>query len=453
MRKNTVITILFITLAFLSSGCQPILEVDETAYVISLAIDKSTVNQVRVGVRIPIPRLVGKVQGQAIGVSGAGPGQDLYLSTSVDAPTALDGITMMQQYTARRISLEHTRVLLIGEALAREGIQNHVTPLIRFPETRSTMYILIVRGDTMRFLRENRPVLEANLGRFTEMLGRAADITGLSEAIRAGDLYNRLYSQGNDVAIGILALNETVLAARKAQEREQAGGPTAPDTAAEQDRAQKMAEYYGESTPTTPPAPTRTPGSYEVGHIPREGGNVAEWAGLAIFRSDRMVGEFNGNETIAYRLLSGQLHRATLTVAEINEPRHLFTVDISQAHSPVIHTSLKNSKASISIILEVEADLLTTTSPEKLESTLDIKKIEEAVTLSLQDWLDSALRKAQGWGSDVFGFGEHFRRCFFTWPEWNQFDWPSAFKQANIQYDLNVHLRRPGLIIQTIPAV
>lgn len=453
MNRATVFTILLITLALLSSGCQPILEVDETAYVISLAIDKSNINQVRVGVRIPIPRLVGKIQGQAIGTSAGGQAQDLYLSTSVDAATVLDGIAMMQQYTARRISLEHTRMLLIGEALAREGIEEHVTPIIRFPETRSTMFILIVRGDTIRFLRENRPVLEANLGRFVEMLARSTDATGLSDAIRVGDLYNRLYNTGNDLAIGILSINETVLAARNAKEREQAGGPTAPDASKDIDRSQKVAQHYGEQIPSTPSAPTRTVGSYEVGYLPRQGGNVAEWTGLAIFRSDRMVGEFNGNETIAYRILKGELQQATLTVSEINKPGHLFTVSIAQSRNPIIRTSFKNGRATIDLSLEVEADLITTISPESLETSQQVAKIEKAIAYSLEVWLDSTLQKAQNWGSDVFGFGEHFRRYFLTWQEWTKTDWPEVFKKAEIRYDLSVHIRRPGLIIHTVPAV
>ncbi len=449
MKKRAAWIALLAYLAVSAGGCLPFPEVDETAYVISLTVDKSTINKVNVGVRIPVPRFVGKVQGQAIGVSG-GPGQELYLKTNVDAPTILDGINMIQLYTARQLSLEHARALLIGEEIARAGIEDQVAPLIRYPQTRSNMYLSVVRGNAVRLVDASRPLLEANIARFIDLQARSVDLTGLSDAISVNEFYNRLKSGGSDAVAGILAINEKVLEERIAQEREQAGGEVAPNTKALQDKKQKLEEYYGSAAAEKEAeAPVRTIGSYEVGHLPREGGNVAEWVGLAVFRGDRMVGELNGNESIAYRMLSGRLVRAVVTVASANDSTHLITAEIFQARRPGIRIEEKGNQVHITINLYVEANLLMlTSSPTKKENAELAQIVEKSLAQSLEVWVESALHKTQSWGSDIFGFGENYRRRFLTWQEWDKFDWPAAFKKAQVDVTIKIRLRRPGMIIQ-----
>ena len=451
IRKTLFITMLcWLTVA--GSGCLPFPEVDELAFVVTLIIDKSDINKIKVGVKIPVPRLVGKVQGGAIG-GGAGQEQ-LATITSTDAPTLLEGITAIQLFTGRQLNLEHARILLVGEALAREGIETEITSIMRYPQTRSNMNVIIVRGDAVRLSIEDQPEIEANIARFVNLQARSVDLNGLSIATQVSEFYHGLRGIGHDTVTGIWALNEKVLAARNATDREMAGGPTAPTENADADIAQKQEQRYGAAETGEAPEPLlRTTGSYEAGELPREGGNAVEWVGLAVFHKDRMVGELNGNESIAYRLLSGRLARATLTVGNTKTPSSLVTLEIMQARYPRIKiTSTADGQINIDVGLYVEANLLSMIRPENEESTTILADFEEAVANSLQAWIDTTLKKTQAWGSDIYRFGEHYRRNFLTWPEWEKFNWSDHFKQAKVHVDIKVSIRRTGLITQTGPS-
>ncbi|HHW09865.1 MAG TPA: Ger(x)C family spore germination protein [Firmicutes bacterium] len=443
-RPITVFLLLSI-LAAAGGGCRSFSEVDEVAHVFTIAVDKSTINKVKVGIRVPIARLVGKVQGQAIG--GGGGEQELYLITSTDAPSILSGINAMQTYIERQISLEHARLLLISEEFAREGLEEEITPILRFPETRSNMYVAISKGDPIRLLMENRPFLDVNIAKYVELVHRMADLTGYSELPTVNRFYNHMRSPGREAVAAILAVNEEVLAQQEKEEQKKAGGLITLDLEGEEE--EKADEGEKGQPDKAPEPPARTPGSTSAGKIPREGGSVVEWLGLAVFKGDRMVGELNGNESLAYRLLTGTLAEGVLTVAEPQNPKRLITVNLKPGRPPAIKTFFQDQIAVVQVDLLLEVNVDSITSGDDLEQSEAVHRIEEAVKLSLEAWLAAVVRKTQDWGTDIFGFGEHFRRHYASWQDWDNAGWSDKFKTADIRINLRVMMRRPGLLIQT----
>jgi spore germination protein KC len=435
--------ILLVLPALLCSGCGRIIEVDETAYVFTMSLDKSEQNRLRVGARIPVPRLIGKVQGQAVG-TGVGTTSQLYLNSVTDAATVIDGITTLQMVVGRRISLEHTSLIVFSAALAQEGLARHLRSLVREPEVRSTALLYVTPGDPFRVIEVDRPFLEVNPAKFIDLISRQQYSSGMTATMRLGDFYALLESEGTAAVLPLVALNERVLNAIEGKEREAAGGPAAPDPAQEEDiEAKRQPEEAAAEV-----HPARTPGSYMPGNLPRAGGNPLEFTGLAVFRRDRMVGTLNGNEALVYNMLTGHFSQARLVIPESGKTSAFVTIGVYRGRLPELKVELAGDQPVLQASLVVDAELEAVQPGVIYE-----QEIYSAAARELERYLyrliTATVAKTQRWGADIFGFGRHLRSWFLTWTEWSNYDWPAAYQQARLELDVQVHIRRPGLLSST----
>lgn len=443
MRKQGKL-IASLLVASMLAGCGSYRELDETAYVFTLTADKSPNNRLKIGMSIPVPRLIGKIQGGAVGVGG-GPGQEPYDNTAMNVPTISEAITMVQLYAGREISLEHVKALIVSEELARESMEQVVRPLIRNPELRSTVDLFISHGDASRLAFENQSPLEVNVSKFVDLVSRLESVHGLSSTIDLGEFYDALVTDGSAVA-PLVALNEQVLAANKAAQREQAGGAPAPDAAAEQDKKKKQDLGKPKEKKSALP-PARLPGSYLPGNLPREGGNPLEFVGLAVFSSGKMVGTLNGYGALVYNLLTGSFKSARVTFSDPHHEDMPVTVRIYQGRYPNIKVDISGSHPKIQIQLVVDCDLESVPSGEALDTIEALMEIQSLVSAQVQRWVKETIADTQKWGADIFSFNQLTRKYFLTWNAWRGYDWQKEYKNAEIEVKTITNVRRPGLIM------
>jgi spore germination protein KC len=436
--------IVLITALLLLPGCRQLYEVDETAYVYTLTLDKGEQNRLKVGTRIPVPRLLGKVQGQVVGAGT--PTQQMYLNTQADATNILEGISTLQMTIARRISLEHASTILFSDELAREGLLETIRSLMREPELRSTIWLFIVRGDPFRLIEENEPVLEVNSAKFTDLLVRQQLITSTITSVQLGDFYSQIVSNDLEGVLPILTLNERIVAQRDAKRHEQAGGPAAPDTEQKEDIEDKQ-QPPADDGETSPPA--RSPGSYPGGQLPREGGNPLEFTGLAVFQGDKMVGTLNANETIAYNMITDRMGNARLMIPEPDDASQLVVINIYRGRAPKLQAQTVGDTPMLRLTVFIDADIESIESGEALELPRAQVEVERLLAQHLTRLIEQTVIKTQEWGADIFGFGRHYRSKYLTWDEWQRFDWPAQYRRAELEVNIEVKIRRPGLIIGT----
>jgi hypothetical protein len=75
-------------------------------------------------------------------------------------------------------------------------------------------------------------------------------------------------------------------------------------------------------------------------------------------------------------------------------------------------------------------------------------QIEEFLLKGMNDTIKKTQKQ---YGVDVFGFGGWMAGNFFTIDEWENYNWLSHYKEAAINLDLKVNVRRTGLIYNSAP--
>ncbi|GAK41370.1 hypothetical protein TCA2_3861 [Paenibacillus sp. TCA20] len=150
-RVSKTVTILLLCL--LLTGCWDRREINDIAFVVGTALDKEE-DKYRVTLQITIP-------GMLAGSNGGGGGGDKnpwFLKSSVGE--TVRGVTLKEQTsTSRKLYFSHRRALLIGEAMAREGIAEALDSIGRLPENRLSALPVVTEGHAYEVL-NGEPTIE-----------------------------------------------------------------------------------------------------------------------------------------------------------------------------------------------------------------------------------------------------------------------------------------------------
>ena len=165
-----IITALIIACALMTGGCWGRTEVDELALVMAIGLDEGENNTVYVTFQIAVPRAVASGGAEGGGPSAGGGSTGASLITTMRGRSILGLVDVANTYVDRRLSFVHSKLLIVGEGLARRGLAPYVSELVRFHEIRRTMFLVVAKGTAREFLTENKPVLEQNPAKNLELL-------------------------------------------------------------------------------------------------------------------------------------------------------------------------------------------------------------------------------------------------------------------------------------------
>lgn len=418
------LTALFLGAALISgclSGCYDAREIDDEIYAISIGVDKGVNNKLRLTVQYPT------YKGENGGGGGGGQGQSGTQSKNaqegsnvhtIEAPTLLEGIDMLSMAISRRVSLMHTKWLIFSEDFARLGVSGYLGGFERFRETRTTMSILVTKGKAEDFIKENKSNIGSSLSKSIELLLSQSKFAGFFPQVMFSEFYRNLLSTYKQPIALYGGVNDF--------------------TNLEEEEVESPPLVVGKG--------------FLPGQLPRRGVAKRELVGLAIFDGGKMIGALNSYETSYYMMLTGNFRSGRVSIPDKYSPEHAVIFDLHNSRKPKVKAYFKDGKPVIDLKITMESEIYaiqSRTDYEKLSMTKDIEaQIEEFLLKGMND----TIRKTQKqYGVDIFGFGGWMAGNFFTIDEWENYNWLSHYKEADINVDLQVDVRRTGLIFNSAP--
>lgn len=421
---SIILVTLFILLSL--SGCYDRREVDDMAYPIAVGLDKGEGNFLRMTLQIAVPTAIG---GGGEGGGGGG-GEKSVSVTTVETPTIYSGLNMVNTYVSKQIDLSHVKAMVFSEELAREGIEKYIHAIIRGREFRPNAYILVARGEggtAEEFIRSVTPKLEANPAKYYEMVLSAYRYTSFTANTQLVDFYHKMESHSVQ-PIAVLA--------------DVGKFESTEDINIE-------ASTYKEKGRSLP-----LEGDFKAGDMPKIGDFKAETMGLAVFDGSKMVGELDGEETTYHLMVDGKFGYAYVTIPDPQSKDNFVLLNIKQNRPPKKKVEMVNGKPRINVKVALEADILSIQSGINYEDTDKTTILENAAEEFLKEGIERMLKKtAEEFRSDTLGFGNVMKSKFLTWDQWKDFNWNRKYRDSSFQVSLDLRIRRPGLIIRTLPAV
>jgi spore germination protein KC len=421
MKRKIIILLLLVIISMNLSSCYDSREIDDLAYVVGLGIDKGKSNILRLTLQIVVPSKSSSGEGEG----GDGGGENTVI-TVVEVPTIYAGFNMLNAHVSKELNFSHVQIAVFSEELAREGIGKYIHALSRGREFRGRMTIAVTSDCTAEEYLENiKPVLEPNPIRYYELHLRSHEYTGYSADTTLIKFYSQIECscrQAYSVLVGV----------NKYEDIDQIDN--------------QNSTYQGKNRELP------YEGDYYAGDAPRADPIKAEALGLAIFDGDKMIGKLDGEETMYRQMLYGDFKRAYMLIPDPLSEDDFILLDVKKSRNTKRNTTLEEESPKIHAEVWLEADILSIQSGEPYEEAEELAFLEKTAEDFLKKNMMRMLKKTQELNCDVCGFGRSLKAKYLTWQEWQEVNWLDRYKDAEIELEVDLKVRRPGLMIRTTPA-
>ncbi len=420
--RQGVLAFLFFCSLFLS-GCWGYREVDETAHVLLLGLDKGKKNVLTLTAFIAVPRRMGGGGGGGAvgGGGGGGGGQKPSVTVSVECRTVLTGLDMINSIIERRATLNHLKFIFFSGEIAEEGLDRYMAPLMRYPETRRSIFIGVCQKNCRELLEKFQPIMEANPSKYAELLMGTQRYVGFIPFNQVHHFYTDMKSRGSQPVCALVDLEQ-----KKEGEKEQRAAP--------EEKAFEESE-----------------GDFIAGRLPRQGGNKIEFIGAAVFRGPKMVGTINGSETVILNILRGWYKEGFFAFPDPGRRDRFVILRLLAERKPHIKVSLDDEGLpAIKVRVPLDAEIISIQSGINYERPDKLPVLEQAVNRQLEERTRRLIRKTQEeFCSDIFGFGLKARRLASTYSQWEKMNWPELYPGATVSVTFDTKIRRIGLLRKT----
>ncbi len=394
-QKSTFVFVIFSLLLFLT-GCWDYLDINHHGIVYVIAIDKEVIEKEhheREGYEIeetdeknqkednskPKKQYVVTLQFiEANAIAGsekAGRAKDAKLNiTSTKADSIVGAINELNSRTCCEPLLSHTRIILIGEDLARDGITKSLDYFIRSPYIRKGTKVIITKGPAKEVLKLDHPLL-THTGFYIENIPTYANRLKQTPDIDLGKLSMHIH-HGDDFLLPRMILSNAK--------------------------------------------------------------NEIKYGGAAVFKKDKMIGWMGEREVLDWALCAEPAkHTPIDSLCPDKDDKGTFTVDIrhQKKYSSIDY---KDGKIHVKVKIYIVADVRELQCHEcKMLDIKETRKMEEALSATIKNRISYTCNTTRKkFEADVYGIGTIISK--FHPKIWKQVekDWDKHFK--NLTYDVEV---------------
>lgn len=396
MKRYTLIIILCL-LPALFTGCWSRREVEELAIVGGMAIDKGQgedKGKYLVTLNILRPGQISTGAGGSMGGSGSGGATIPMWQIAGLGETPFEAARKVALRSPRELFFGHTRHVVISEEVAREGLHKILDLLYRHPEIRLRSYIVLTHGQAREVL-NTVPELEQFIAREMEGIAKTTRRENSKfDMVDIKKVTEKMIAPGIDPVIGRVEIIRA-----------------SPQVGTDQ--------------------VIRT----------------LIFRGGAIIRKDRLAGWLDEREMRGYMLGTG-LAQGGIFPVKIHHGEEDVSFEMTRASSSFKIKS-EGGKLKVKMKVFVEGDLGEHQGLEEIAAAEKIPELEKKFNAALRSEITAAIKKAQQFKADIFGFGQALERSDPKMFKELRKDWPEHFAGAEVTLEIKAHVRRTGLISDT----
>ncbi|GAA3400571.1 Ger(x)C family spore germination protein [Paenibacillus hodogayensis] len=379
-------------IVLLLTGCWSRRELNELGIVSGIAIDKAD-NQYHLSVQVVIPdQVIARTSKQETPVT----------MFKANAPTLFEAFRKLTETSSRKIYTAHTRVLVISEEVAREGIAKSIDILVRNPETRPDYFVLIAKNDSAESILKVLTSLEKVPGEaLFNSLDTSSKVWAPTTTVTVDTLIDQLMTPGmSPVLPGIsLLINES------------------PDL--------------------------QTKDMKKIDHPIK-----LSYTGMAVFRNDKLAGWMSKDEGKGYNYIRNKVKS---TVGHMKCPDgKLISMEVIDSHSEV-KSRLQAGKPIIEVHLKLNANIGEIECGINIHDPQEIERLETEGEQVVEELMRNSVEAMQHqYKVDVFGFSQTINNAYpKLWKELKP-RWDEEFPKLKVDYKAELHIRNTGMIGNTI---
>lgn len=397
------IFILLLIIIFISSfsASYNSLNIDNSAFVIALGIDKSTSNKLTVTFEF-----------LSTSPSGESVSETTPVFNSVECSSITNGINMMNAYLGKKVNLSHCKLIIFSEELAKEGISNEVYSLINEVQVRPSANIVVSKCNSKYYIENSIPNLESLIPKYYDIFPNTSDYTGYTCNATIGDFFNALVCNSCS-PYAIL------------------GGISTSDN-------------------TSSASKTSDDSSIKSNDSPITGDRASQNIGLAVFKDDKLAGELNAIETICFLNIKNKVDSFLVSIPDPQDSNSKIDIYLTPNSTHNIDVSIVNGSPYIKIKLEFSGKIYSMSRGSQYLHTDVLNSISSSCNSYLESQFSSYLYKTSTvFKSDVNGFGMYSLSKFTTSTKFNNYNWLDNYKNSTFDIDISTVMDSGFLLTQT----
>lgn len=405
--KYVILIVFVLCIAIPFSGSYSVQSIDDLAYLIVLGIDVGETNTYKVTFQFTMPNSSG----------GDSPSSETAptIINSVDAPTLDSAINLMNTYVSKEINLSHCKAVVISEDLAKKGISNITYNLMNKVQIRPSCNIIISKSTAKDFIENVNPSLENLIAKFYEISPTSSEYTGYTSDAKIGSFFNELACTACD-PIAMLGFVDT--------------------------KDSKGSTNFTTQTSSS----TSSSGSSDSGSSDSSGKN-SEIMGLAVFKSDKLVGELTPDETLYHSLIVNDIESCYVSIPQSETKKEPLTLFVYNKKNPKIKVEIINNSPLIHLELNLEAKVLSVDNSSVNMSEEKIAEISAMANQYLKTEITKFLYKtSKEYKADINHFGKYAFPLFYTTSEFKKYNWLDNYQNSFFDVKINTNVESSLLL-------
>jgi spore germination protein KC len=389
--KWTVCSILIIGIVITLTGCWNSRELRELAIVSAIGMDKApNKDEYRVTFQVINPATISPVMG---GTSNDITPVTIYMG--IDR-TLFGALRQTSQKVPRQLFFAHSQLLVIGEALAKSGIDEVFDIFDRSHELRLNSTVLVSRGsDAQSVLRLLSPLEKVPATGIVERSRITSEIWAQNMDVQIFDLIQSLSGVGESVISGIRIIGNP-----------EEGGKH------ENLKQTKLNTYLSMS-------------------------------GIGLFKDGKLKRWMDGSEARGVVWVQDKLKGTTVNI-DCKNKKEGIAVEIILSKTKVT-VRVQDGLPIFHVQIHEEGNLSETKCPVDLSKREEIEKLNKELSKVTKNQVTKAIKAAQKQKSDIFDFGGNLKR---TNPKaWKKMEkeWATLFAEGKVEVEVEAFIRRTGM--------
>lgn len=409
MYKKYICILLLILISMISlTGCSS-KNIDDLAYVIALGIDVGDSNKLKISIQVPTSG------GSSSSNSGTEQASDYVVST-IECSSVDSGINLLNTSSSKQVNLSHCKAVIISEELAHQGISDIVYTLMNKVEISSGCKFIVCKGDTESFLDNSAPKLETVTSRYYDISNTSLKQSAYSDNITIGEFFSKLEDSFCQPYALLSGLNSS--------------------------ETQKEQTYNSETNTDSTNIASEPMLDDDEQHV--------ESLGLAVFVSDRLVGELNGLQTACHLLVTNKLKNYTLSIPDPFNEGEILDLYLDMRSKTKNTVDLVNGSPYVKCKVKVNARILSMNKDSDYLTQEHISILEEAINLYLENAISNYFyTTSREFKSDIASLGEDLVKKFLTWDEWSEYNWLDNYQNCFFDVSVNSQVKSGYLLMET----
>lgn len=451
MRK-TILILLSILISTFLSGCYDYIEPDDLSYVVAIGIDKGKQDSLyNFTLQFARPTQISGGSSEE-----GGSGEKTIGTVKVEAPSIYSALNVANHVISKSFTLSHTKIIVISDEIAKEGISRIVDSAGRSTDLRPTAFFCVSKGEAGKYLESVKPVVEINPVKYYRLIFESPNSSYISKN-DAGNVFLNLKADTEQCTLPYVGVGKGSSGGSSSEESSSGGsssggssGGSAKSSSGEENQSQSPQPTSEEDNTV----PINEKGfefhmkEYVAGKLDIEKQNESEVIGTAVFKGDKMIGVLSGIESEILNILSGRFTNGYSVLYVPQSPTNPATIRIEQQSKPNITINLEDGKPKIKIKVKLLGNFVSVPTDYIIENNLS--EFEENTSDYIKEFALEFLEKTKTkFNSDIVGFGKNAKKKFLTNKEFEEFNWNEAYKDAEFSCEVEFSIRRTGLTMRS----